>query len=280
MNKFNNCVILKGIGGLYHVDTPLGIYFCRPKGVFRIENISPIAGDFVNIEITHEEDKEGIITEILPRKTELIRPRVANVDQAVIVVSAKNPKPNFDLLDRLTILARRHNLDAVIVFNKVDLANVDCEIYKKIGYKVIKTSTETGLGIDELKNALAGKVSVFCGNSGVGKSSIINLIVGDSVQEIGSVSSKGSGKHTTRASSLIKIDNALLVDAPGFSSLKFDFEKEELKDFFLEFSGECKFLDCLHLDEPGCAVKENIENVRYERYKALYEELSRNEKRY
>ena len=280
MSKFNNCIILKGIGGLYHIDTPMGVYFCRPKGIFRLENISPITGDFVNIEILHEEDREGVITEILPRKTELIRPRVANVDQAIIVISAKNPKPNFDLLDRLTILAKRHYLDAVIVFNKIDLAKVDCGIYEKIGYKVIKTSTQTKEGIEELRDSLKSRVSVFCGNSGVGKSSLINLIVGNSLQEIGDVSSKGSGKHTTRASSLIKLEDALLVDAPGFSSLKFDFEKEELKDFFLEFSGECKFLDCLHLDEPGCAVKGNIENVRYERYKALYEELRKNEKRY
>lgn len=275
MKKFENVRILKGIGGLYHVDTPSSVYFCRPKGLFRLENISPLVGDFVNIEITHEPDKEGVITDIVPRKNELVRPRVANVDQAIIVFSVKNPKPNFDLLDRLTVLASRHNLEAVLVFNKCDLGSVNAEIYEKIGYKIILTSVETGQGIDELKEALDGKVSVFCGNSGVGKSSLINAILGETIQETGMVSGKGSGKHTTRASFLIKSRNSFLVDAPGFSSLKLDFPKEELKDYFVEFQkfGNCKFLDCKHLNEPNCEVKKHIDEIRYERYKSLYEEL-------
>ncbi|MCL1925329.1 MAG: ribosome small subunit-dependent GTPase A [Defluviitaleaceae bacterium] len=282
MKKFENVRILKGIGGLYHVDTPFGIYFCKPKGLFRLENISPLAGDFVNIEVTHEQDREALITNILPRKNELVRPRVVNIDQAIIVFSAKNPKPNFDLLDRLTILAERHSLDVTIIFNKLDLGTVNIDIYKKIGYKVILTSVEKNTGIEELKEALNNKVSVFCGNSGVGKSSLINAIIGESVQEIGLVSGKGSGKHTTRASFLIKLQNGYLVDSPGFSSLKLDFSKEELKLYFKEFQGlgDCKFLDCSHLNEPGCEVKRNIQNTRYERYKTIYEELKNSERGY
>ena len=288
--------ITQSIGGLYHVSTPQGSYACRAKGLFRKDKLEPITGDLVEIEITHEGDREGFITQLHPRKNQLIRPKVANVDQAVLAFSITNPPINPDLLDRLIMLAEEQSLRVLIVLTKCDLAT-DPEIvalYRSVGYTVIETSATTGQGMAELHTHMnqPDVVSVFCGTSGVGKSSLTNFFYQDSeqveqsvgrpLQAVGNISEKGKrGKHTTRSSKLIPLDQGYLVDSPGFSNVSFRFDKSQLAYYFIEFApylGQCRFGDCSHINEPDCAVKaqvgETITDTRYERYKQFYQELS------
>lgn len=282
--------IIKGIAGFYYVYVvESGIYECKAVGIFRKEKVKPLVGDMVRIEILDEEKKEGSLVEILPRKNELIRPAVANVDQAMIVFAADFPKPNFSLLNRFLIMMERRQVPVVICFNKMDLLSEDDvrrlhEIYEPAGYRVLTISVKNGQGIDEVKALLNHKVTVVAGPSGVGKSSLTNSLQDGVQMETGEISKKlNRGKHTTRHSQLIDLgDDSWFVDTPGFSSLYLeDMEKEELRLYFPEFDpyeGQCRYQGCTHTHEPGCAVKEalaqgQIEPLRYEGYLELYEEL-------
>ena len=288
--------IIKGIAGFYYVYVEnKGIYECKAKGKFRNKSIKPLVGDNVMVDIIDEEKKKGNISEILERKNQLIRPAVANVDQAMIVFAVKKPNPNLNLLDRFLVMMEFQNIETVICFNKTDIGDDDYmnqlqTIYQKAGYKVMFASATEEQGVDEIKKMLKGKSTVFAGPSGVGKSSMLNALTKDYKMETGAISEKiGRGKHTTRHSELFPIDEeSYIMDTPGFSSLYVnDFEKEELKYYFPEFEpyeGGCKYNGCDHIHEPGCAIKEAVESgkiheVRYEDYKEMYEEL-KNKRRY
>ena len=282
--------IVKGISGFYyvHVGEP-GIYECKAKGAFRNQKIKPLVGDDVEIAIVDEETKKGNIEKILPRKNELIRPAVANIDLALIIFAAAKPQPNFNLLDRFLIMMEKENVPAVICFNKKDLAKQEeleflYETYKSCGYDVIFSSTFNGEGLDEIREILKGKTTVVAGPSGVGKSSITNALQENVQMETGEISKKlKRGKHTTRHSQVIPVGHdTYLMDTPGFSSLYLtDIEEQELKVYFPEFrryEEQCRFQGCRHIHEPGCAVKEALDNheissLRYEDYLGLYNEL-------
>ena len=288
--------IIKGIAGFYYVDSHDGIFQCKAKGIFRNKSIKPLVGDNVEFEITHEEDKEGNITEILERDNELIRPAVANIDQAMIVFALKAPNPNVNLLDKLLVCMEYQNIETIICFNKSDIGDKDyaeelASIYRNAGYKVLFTSATENKGVEEVKKVLKGKSTVFAGPSGVGKSSMLNAIKEDAVMETGDISEKiGRGKHTTRHSEIFKTDDDTYVfDTPGFGSVFIPgMTKEKLEDCFPEFSlyiNECRFVGCAHINEPDCAVKEALEagkisESRYESYKAFYEELKEQENKY
>ncbi len=282
--------IIKGIGGFYYVHVPgRGVYECRARGIFRKEKIKPLIGDNVIIHVVDEDEKVGNVEEIQDRNNYLIRPTVANIDQAVIVFAVTQPAPNYNLLDRFLVMIEEKDIDAVVCFNKVDILDEDqvndiIEKYEHTGYKVFTTSSIEGHGIDELKNALYGKTNVFAGPSGVGKSSILNLIQDEMVLETGSVSEKiGRGKHTTRHAELISFhDDSYVVDTPGFSSLSIEhIEPEALKYYFIEFEKfepTCRFNGCNHMSEPDCGVKQAVENgeisdTRYQSYTQLMGEL-------
>lgn len=287
-------VILKGIGGFYYIDTETGVYECRARGIFRKEGIRPTVGDAVRISVLDEANKKGSLDEILPRRNELIRPRVSNVDQAVIVFAAKSPNMNLDLLDRFLLLAEEQELDIVIVINKIDRDKKEqyleaAEMYRKAGYPVICTSAEKGIAIDALRAALENKISVFAGPSGVGKSSLINAAFPGLELSTGAISEKiQRGKHTTRHAELIQItDKSYIVDSPGFTSLFLNhIPSEKLQYHFREFEPfihKCYYNGCIHINEPDCAVKaeigESIAQKRYDRYVTIYEELKEEEER-
>ena len=287
-------VILKGIGGFYYIDTENGVYECRARGIFRKEGIRPTVGDAVRISVLDEENKKGSLDEILPRRNELISPRVANVDQAVIVFAARSPNMNLDLLDRFLLLAEEQELDIVIVINKIDKDKKEryleaAEMYRNAGYPVICTSAEKGVGIEELRHALENKISVFAGPSGVGKSSLINAAFPGLELNTGKISEKiQRGKHTTRHAELIQItDKSYIVDSPGFTSLFLThIPSEKLQYHFREFEDfnhKCYYNGCIHINEPDCAVKaqvgEAIDQMRYDRYVTIYNELKEEEER-
>ena len=282
--------IIKGIAGFYYIYAEDGnIYECKAKGIFRKDNFKPLVGDNVEITVLNEEDKEGSVTSILPRRNSLIRPAVANVDQAFLIFAMENPKPNFLLLDRFLIMMKQQEIPAVICFNKKDVGEKEemeklYEIYTGCGYRVVLSSTYEGEGMDEIHEILKGKTTVVAGPSGVGKSSITNCMQGEVQMETGEISKKlKRGKHTTRHSQVIPVEkNTFLVDTPGFSSLYLtDMKEEELRDYFPEFvmyEPQCRFQGCMHIHEPGCAVKKalsegKISQQRYDNYLALYEEL-------
>ena len=287
--------IIKGIAGFYYVQTKCGIYECKAKGSFRNKKLKPFVGDNVEITVLDEEKKKGNMEEILERKNFLIRPAVANVDQTLVIFAAAKPDPNLNLLDRFLIMMEQKDVPVILVFNKTDVAEPSkleeyAKIYENCGYQVLRVSALEEEGISEIKDVLKGKTSTVAGPSGVGKSSIINLLQSDIHMETGNISEKiERGKHTTRHSELIAIaEDTYIFDTPGFSSLYVtDMEKEELKSYFPEFApyeDECKFLGCVHVNEPVCGVKEalkegKISQSRYDNYKLLYEELKENEKR-
>lgn len=288
--------IIKGVGGFYYVHLHLvkdnNIYECKAKGSFRNQKIKPKIGDEVEIDIIDQEKFIGNITKIYERTNDLVRPAVANVDQAVIIFAYTNPAPNFNLLDRFIIMLKQQGLDAILCINKHDLEeNTDNlkgedikRIYEACGYKTVICSTLSGEGIQDMKEIIAGKTTVFAGPSGVGKSSMLNALNPNTSVATGELSEKiKRGKHTTRHSELMYIgEDSYIMDTPGFSSLEvFDTEPEELKDYYEEFYDympECRFNGCLHINEPDCAVKKAVEDckiseLRYNNYKQLYEEL-------
>ena len=287
--------IVKGIAGFYYVHVVgSGVYECKAKGVFRKEKIKPLVGDNVEIEVLDEKDMEGNITEILPRKNDLIRPAVANIDQALVVFAVTQPDPHFNLLDRFLVMMERKEIPTVLCFNETDIAESPLitelkQIYSGCGYPVLFTSAKEEENIEKLKELLKGKTTAIAGPSGVGKSSLINLLQSRVKMETGSISRKiARGKHTTRHSELLVLGkDSYIMDTPGFSSLYVnDFEKEELKYYFPEFDpyeGQCRFNGCDHIHEPGCAVKEAVEEgkihrVRYQDYTEMYRELQERKK--
>lgn len=282
--------IIKGIAGFYYVHTAeSGIYECKAKGIFRNQKIKPLVGDNVRLNVLDEEEKTGNIEELLPRKNALIRPAVANVDQALVIFAAAKPKPNFNLLDRFLILMKYQEVPVTICFNKQDLVSEEelrllRKAYEGGGYRIQFTSAAKEKGIEELRTLLRGKTTAAAGPSGVGKSSLINLLYPNAGMETGDISKKiERGKHTTRHSELFALDNeSYICDTPGFSSVYLpDMEKEDLKEYFPEFQEYepgCRFQGCVHIHEPDCGVKEalaqkKISRIRYDNYKCLYEEI-------
>ena len=282
--------IVKGISGFYYVHVvESGIYECKAKGVFRNQNIKPLVGDDVTIAVLDEENKKGNIDSILPRKNELIRPAVANIDLALIIFAAAKPQPNFNLLDRFLIMMEYQKVPVVICFNKQDLVSEEelegvASVYENCGYTVMYTSASEKQGVEALKALLAGKTTAVAGPSGVGKSSLINCLQPNIQMETGSISKKiERGKHTTRHSEIIPIaGDTYIMDTPGFSTLYIPgFEKEDLQQFYPEFAEHepyCRFQGCSHISEPDCGVKEaiaegKVSKLRYENYKLLYQEL-------
>lgn len=277
--------ILKGIGGFYYISTEDKIIECKARGNFRYKGLKPMVGDNVEIKI---ENGKGRIEKIEERHSELIRPTVANVTLAFVVFAIKNPDLNFDLLNRFLVLCESNNIKAIVCLNKVDLVdeeerNLLKEKINEIGYDVLFINAKAGVGIESLKERIKGNVTVLCGPSGAGKSTLINKLTNKDHMETGSVSEKlGRGKHTTRHSELIEVENGYIVDTPGFSTLDITFiEKEDLKNYFPDFeeyNNSCKFRGCMHYKEPGCSVKEAVEEgkinkFRYEFYIRTLEEI-------
>ena len=274
--------IVKGIGGFYYTDTGSEVYECKARGVFRKNGITPLVGDWCEIDIVDAEKKTGNIVKILPRTSALIRPAAANADQAVMIFAVKKPVISTGLLDRFLINMEMQNLDTVIVFSKTDYGEPEEleNIYRAAGYRVLGISNKTGEGIDALKEVLRGKTSVLCGPSGDGKSSLINSLLGKTYAETGELSEKiGRGKNTTRHTELIRLDeDTYIMDTPGYSSIEvLCHEEDELADYFREFRpylGECRFTGCRHVSEPDCKVKEavaegTVSQDRYESYKQI-----------
>ena len=282
--------IVKGISGFYYVHVvESGIYECKAKGIFRQQKMKPLVGDDVEIDIISEEKKTGNVVAILPRKNALIRPAVANVDQALLIFAAASPNPNFNLLDRFLVMMGRQDVPVILCFNKCDLITEEQQqeitsIYEASGCKILFVSAKKELGLNALQEILEGKTTTVAGPSGVGKSSLINLLAPEACMETGEISKKiERGRHTTRHAELIQLKgDGYIMDTPGFSSLYLpEMEKEELQDCYPEFAAYepyCRFQGCSHISEPDCGVKEalsegKIHPVRYENYCQLYGEL-------
>ncbi|HAQ08405.1 MAG TPA: ribosome small subunit-dependent GTPase A [Bacillus bacterium] len=288
--------IIKALSGFYYVANKDGVTQCRGRGVFRLNKVNPLVGDEVVFQA--ENDTEGYILEVKERKNELVRPPIANVDQAILVFSAVEPEFSTALLDRFLVLVEFNHIQPLICITKMDLTSEKqkdrleeyAQDYRNAGYEVIFTSSETSSGLGELSPHLEGKISVFAGQSGVGKSSLLNAIRPDLELKTDDISSHlGRGKHTTRHVELITINNGLVADTPGFSSLEFtDIDAEELNSCFPEISdlsNHCKFRACLHMAEPKCAVKAAVEtgslpDYRYEHYKDFLLEIKDRKPRY
>lgn len=292
--------IIKGIAGFYYVcvtnpaEDTTEIYECKAKGIFRKDGTRPLVGDDVEMEVLDEDAGKGNIQKILPRKNALIRPAVANVDQALVIFAAAKPAPNFNLLDRFLIMMAEQELPCIICFNKQDIVDEEerqklTSVYENCGCRVVFASATKGEGTEEIRALLRGKTTTVAGPSGVGKSSMVNSLCGDTYMETGEISEKiDRGKHTTRHAELLLIGpDTYIVDTPGFSSLSvFNMEKEELKDFYPEFAkyeDECRFRGCSHISEPDCGVKNALQDgkispMRYENYVQIYGELKSQKK--
>jgi ribosome biogenesis GTPase / thiamine phosphate phosphatase len=278
-------IVLRAYSSYYYVQSGSLVYECKLRGRFKKERFSLIVGDRVGFSVLA--DGKGVIEDILPRQTLLLRPMVANVDQAVLTFAAKYPDINLSLVDRFLVLAEHAHLDIVICINKADLAdpvNLQDIImrYESIGYKVITTAAKQGKGTAELEECLKDRTSVFAGPSGVGKSTILNTIQPGFALQTGELSEKiGRGKHTTRFAQLLALDmGGFVVDTPGFSSIEFtDITPEDLTYYFpemVDIAANCKFSQCLHWKEPKCSVKEAVQNnvISADRYQNYLEFLA------
>ena len=287
MKEIRNGRIIKGIGGFYYVETEEQLYSCKARGVFRKKGITPLAGDLVEIRLG--EDGTGYVEEILPRKNFLTRPPVANIDQLIVVTSVCDPSPNTLLIDEAIAAAEDKEIEPVVVVSKTDLESGEWlrDIYEKAGIPFFAVSSVTDEGIEAVKSLLKGKVTAFTGNSGVGKSSLLNRIDPRLALETGEISQKlGRGRHTTRKVELLKLGNDTYVaDTPGFSSISLEqcdlVRKENLQFCFREFEpyrNQCKFPSCSHTCEKGCAVLQAVQEgqihlSRHTSYVAMYNEV-------
>ena len=286
MGGFMKGTIIKGIAGFYYVKTDDGrLVECKARGKFRYDELTPMVGDLVEIA---EADGKGVIDAVLPRKSQLTRPAVANITQALIIFAYKDPDINLELLNRFLVLCEYNNLNITVCMNKSDLNagqnDKIIEMIKSAGYDFLSMNADKGIGTDQIKEKLKDNITVLCGPSGAGKSTILNSLAGRTLMETGVVSNKlGRGKHTTRHSELIEVGDGFIVDTPGFSSLDIDFiKREELMYSFPEFQdfiGKCRFTGCIHHKEPDCAVKEAVEQgvinpIRYDFYIKMLEEIT------
>lgn len=284
--------IIGNISNTYKIKTDTQIYEAYARGKFKNEEKTPLVGDKVEIEVTDAEKQIAIIEQILSRKNEIKRPKMANIDQIIFIISTKNPKPDLLMLDKQLAYVEKLKIEPIIIINKIDLQDTYQqiqELYTNIGYKTIITSAKQGIGIDEVKQVLKNKISVFSGNSGVGKSSIINALFGGDKTQEGEISHKNKkGKNTTTDTKLYELEeNTYIADTPGFSSFEIsEIESTELEKYFREFLSEvsnCEFVGCTHIKEQNCGVKRAIEEgrisqERYERFCKIYEELKDREK--
>lgn len=289
-------IVISNISNLYKVEVNNEIYDCSARGKIKNDNTSPVAGDCVEIEITDEVKKTGTIHSICNRKNYIIRPKMANLSQIILVISMKMPKPDLLLLDKQLAYAEYMNISPIICLNKIDLedekiVNDIFNVYKKIGYEVIKTNAKERDGITELKSFLKNNITALTGNSGVGKSTLLNSILGTNKVQEGNISEKNKkGKNTTTQVRLYKIDdNSYIADTPGFSTFDiYDIKKEELARYFKEFKpyiNECEYGDCSHIKEKKCGIKLAVEEgkitvQRYERYCQIYEALQKKKVEY
>ncbi len=288
--------IIKALSGFYYVLSNGVTYQCKARGLFRKTKETPLVGDFVKFEADNLTD--GYVTELLPRKNELVRPPVANIDQALIAVSAKEPEFSAKLLDRFLVLVEFNHIDAIILVTKMDLLdenerpklNQYIQDYQQLGYQVEQLSTEWPVQHEVFTQLLEDKTSVIAGQSGVGKSSFLNLLKPELKIETAEISqSLGRGRHTTRHTELIHVYGGMIADTPGFSSLDFDqIELEQLPYCFRDFEAyrdDCKFRGCMHVNEPNCAVKKavkqhDISEYRYQHYLEFYQEIKSRKPRY
>lgn len=283
-------LIIGNISNLYKVKCNSEIYEAVARGKFKKDDeLKPVVGDMVEIDVIV--DKNAVIDKILERTTYIKRPKIANISQIVFVVSTKNPKPDLLMLDKQICYAESLNIKPIIVLNKIDLSQIYNEIeqiYTKIGYKVILTDAKNKIGIEELKNELKGKISAFSGNSGVGKSTIINALFNEEKTKEGEISFKNKkGKNTTTDVKLYELENdTYIADTPGFSSFEIpEIESEDLDKYFIEFNNyikQCEFVGCTHIKEQNCGVKKALENgriekQRYERFCKIYSQLKEKE---
>lgn len=280
-------IILKGIGGFYYVDTAEGLIECKARGKFRLKTGKPVIGDRVDIEI--QPDGTGYMMSIAERRNQLMRPAVANLDQLVVVCAAAPPRTDPFLIDKVTAIAEHKEMDVLIVINKTDIDSGDelFHIYTQAGFTVLRVSAETGAGVEELKAHLKGKTSAFAGNSGVGKSSLLNRIDSRFALKVGAISQKiERGRHTTRHVELMKLeDGGYIADTPGFSAFNLEqmdlVLKDDLQYTFREFApylNQCRFTGCAHVKEKGCAVIAAVEagkisKERHESYCRLYDSV-------
>ena len=280
-----NGYILKGIGGFYYVRTPDGVVECKPRGLFRKQKITPVAGDEVTLEM---ENGAAVIAAIAPRKNVFVRPPVANLDVLFLVASTTQPTPSTLVLDKLSAIAVDKGVQPVIVCTKGDLSETAFlqQAYAHSTLPVICVDYATGAGLGELKTWISGRLCAFCGNSGVGKSTLLNALVPELAQQTGEISQKlGRGRHTTREVTIFEAFGGRIADTPGFASLEAGragfIPKENLEQVFPEFGpylGKCQFTGCSHRSEKGCAVRAAVEAgelspSRYASYCAMYDEV-------